>query len=124
MAEAMLKEKTYAQTVINQQREQEDIDEQRQRKAHVRDNYEKRKANTFIFYNLMTAKNVIETIIKDLETYFDLMAKDFLLKIYRDTRFRTRYCVTFTEEKFFNKLFNEGAVVNGVRIKGQNERRY
>ena len=123
MAEAMLKKSNYAQAVINDERTRQDAEETEQRQKQKAENYEKRKNNTYIFYNLMTNEDVTETIIKDLERYFDLPARNFILKLYRDTRFRSRYCVTFTDERFFNKLFFEGATINGVCIRGQNDKR-
>lgn len=81
-----------------------------------------RKSNTYTFYNLMTAEDITEVIIKELENYFKKKAKDLITKIIRDTRFRSRYQVTFNCEEDVENILENGITINGIKIRGYVDR--
>lgn len=90
--------------------------------AHENLSQEKRKENTFIFYNLMTSEDITENILRELEAHFNRKAKSLVWKIHRDTRFRSRYQVTFFKDEDVETLVRTGITINGVRIRGNTER--
>ena len=81
-----------------------------------------RKLNTFTFFNLMTSEDITERILKDLESHFTKKASTLVAKILRDTRFRSRYQVTFYNEDDVERLINNGITINGIRVRGNIER--
>ena len=81
-----------------------------------------RKSNTYTFFNLMTAEDITDSIIKELENHFKKTAKDLISKINRDTRYRSRYQVTFVCEDDFNNILGNGITINGIRIRGYRDR--
>ena len=81
-----------------------------------------RKLNTFTFFNLMTSEDITERILKDLESHFMKKASTLVAKILRDTRFRSRYQVTFYNEDDVERLINNGITINGIRVRGNIER--
>ena len=49
--------------------------------------------------------------------HFTKPAKDLLTKVCRDTRFRSRYQVTFLNEDDLENLITNGITINGIRIR-------
>ena len=80
---------------------------------------EELRQRTFTFYNLNTAADLTKTIIKSLIDKFNVPAKELIQKIYQDTRFRSRYVVTFYKQSQFDTLLNEGITINGTVIRGK-----
>ena len=56
---------------------------------------EQRRSNTYTIFNLMTAENITDQIIRELVVRFGKSAKELLTKVRRDNRFRNRYQITF-----------------------------
>ena len=79
---------------------------------------EQRKSNTYTFFNLMTAENITDQIIRELVEHFGKPAKELLTKVCRDTRFRSRYQVTFQNEDDIENLISNGITINGIRVRG------
>ena len=85
--------------------------------------YKDRDKRTFIFYNLHTSDDMKETILKSLSDHFKAPAVELVQRIQRNTRFRSRYNVTFFKLEHFQALFEHGMTINGIKIKGQSEKR-
>ena len=45
-----------------------------------------------------------------------------LSKVYRDTRYRSRYQVTFINEEDYKHIIANGITINGIKIRGQNNK--
>ena len=69
------------------------------------------------FYNLNTTTDITKTIIKSLIDKFHVPAKELIQKIYKDTRFRSRYVVTFYNQTQYDTLLNDGIKINGTSIR-------
>ena len=69
----------------------------------------------------MTSEDITERVLKDLETHFKKKAGSLITKIFRDTRFRSRYQVTFLHEEDVERLIEHGITINGIQIKGMLE---
>ena len=80
---------------------------------------EERKGNTYTFYNLNTSDDITTLVIRCLTDKFNLDAKALIYKIIKDTRFRSRYVVTFNKKEHFDILVNTGITINGTKIKGK-----
>ena len=90
----------------------------KQQKAKNQTTRDQRKSNTYTFFNLMTAENITDQIIRELVDHFKKPAKDLLSKVCRDTRFRSRYQVTFQNEDDLENLITNGITINGIRVRG------
>ena len=66
----------------------------------------------------MTAENITDQIIRELVELFGNPAKELLTKVCRDTRFRTRYQVTFRKEDDIENLISNCITINGIRVRG------
>ena len=66
----------------------------------------------------MTAENIIDQIIRELVEHFGKPAKELLTKVCRDTRFRSRYQITFRKEDDIEILISNGITINGIRVRG------
>ena len=79
---------------------------------------EQRRSNTYTIFNLMTAENITDQIIRELVEHFGKPAKKLLTKVCRHTRFRSRYQVTFRKEDDIENLISNGITINGIRVRG------
>jgi len=84
--------------------------------------FEELRKRTFIFYNLNTPTNITTTVIKSLIDKFNIPADQLIQKIYKDTRFNSRYVVCFKNLYHFETLLKEGITINGTKIKGKTEK--
>ena len=97
-------------TSTNQEKNEKEYD-------HLKE-MSKREGKTFIFYDLGTANDITELVIRTLAHHFKKEPHELIHRISRNTRFRSRYEVTFIHEKDFSHLFDHGIVINGIRVKG------
>ena len=72
----------------------------KQQKPQNQTTRDRRKSNTYTFFNLMTAENITDQIIREL---VDL---------------RSRYLVTFQNEDDLENLITNGITINGIRVRG------
>ena len=75
--------------------------------------WEQRKSNTYTIFNLMTAENITDQIIRELVADFGKSAKELLTKVRRDNRFRNRYQITFQNKDDIENLITNGITING-----------
>ena len=52
---------------------------------------------------------------------FKQPANKIIYKIYKDTRYKSRYVVTFTRQEYHDRLIYKGIKINGIKIKGLDE---
>ena len=79
---------------------------------------EEKRSRTYTFYNLNTETDISNLVVRALCQKFELEASEFIYKLYRDSRYRSRYVVTFVKQEHFNALLEEGITINGTKIRG------
>ena len=76
-----------------------------------------RQDKTFIFYDLGTANDITEQFIRTFAYYFKKEPHELIHRISRNTRFHSRYEVSFIHENDFSHLFDHGILINDIRVK-------
>ena len=79
---------------------------------------ENRSQKTFVFYDLSTAQDITELVIRTLSEHFQKPPGDLIHRISRNTRYRSRYEVTFKDLSDYYHLVEHGITMNGKHIRG------